>query len=81
MKGNIGTLFVLVLLLAAIGFGVGFGLRFIPEPHVRVIVSGLLQTIMGLFGAAAVVVLYFECRCGLEHFDLTVGPGDWSGVA
>jgi hypothetical protein len=70
MKGNIGTLFVLGLLIGAINLGIYFAAGFIPQQHVRLVGAVVAQAIATIFGAAAVVVFYFSCRCEHEHFDL-----------
>jgi hypothetical protein len=72
MAGNIGTLFVLGLLLGVIGIGFTIVLALIPEPHVRVIVSSILVGVVTVFGSAVIVVFYFSCRCKHEQFDLAL---------
>ncbi len=70
MKGNIGTLIVLGLVIGAISAGVHFAALFIPQPHARIVVSSVIGGIMTIFGSAAVVVFYFSARCKNEQFDL-----------
>ncbi|MCP4511527.1 MAG: hypothetical protein GY826_34590 [Fuerstiella sp.] len=70
MSGNIGTVFVLGILMAAIGFGIGMVAGFVPQPHVQVILRILMQATMTILSTAAMVVFYFSCRCGHENFDL-----------
>ena len=74
MKGNIGTYFVLLLLIGIISAGIGFGAGFLlsTQPYLQTIVSVALQAVATIFSAAAIVVFYFSCRCKHEHFDLTL---------
>ena len=71
MTGNIGTLFVLGLLIFFINAGLLLGGNLIPQPHVQVVISSLVQGVATIFESAAVVVFYFSCRCRHEQFDLT----------
>jgi len=72
MRGNIGTLFVLGLLIFVINAGIMIGASFIPQQHVQLIGNVLAQAVTAIFGAAAIVVFYFSCRSKHEHFDLTL---------
>ncbi len=72
MKGNIGTIFVLLLLVGFVQGAIGAVAGFVPQAHVRVIVNVLVQSISGLFMAVSLVVFYFSCRCKHENFDLTL---------
>jgi hypothetical protein len=89
MAGNIGTLFVLGLLLGITNAGVTFGSGLIPQPHVRVVVVAVIEAVLTIFASAAFVVFYFSCRCKHEQFDLALlaesvgaeAPGDLTGGA
>jgi hypothetical protein len=70
MRGNVGSLFVLFLVIGVINFLVGFGAQFIPQPYVAIVVSVIVQAFLTVFGAAALVVFYFSARCKHENFDL-----------
>lgn len=72
MTGNIGTFFVLSLLIAVINISVGFAAAFIPQAHVRVVGVAIVQAALSIFSTAAVVVFYFSCRCKHEQFDLQI---------
>lgn len=72
MKGSVGKLFVLGLLVGMISGGLGAVCNFIPEQHVQLLVRTILQGILAAFGCAAYVVFYFSCRCKVENFDLTL---------
>jgi hypothetical protein len=72
MQGNIGTIFVLGLLLGAINVGLSLAAELIPQPYVKVILAVLIQAVTTIFGSAALVVFYFSCRCKHENFDLTL---------
>ena len=67
---NYATLLLLFLLLFVIGIGIQGGAAFIPQPHVSVVVSVLLQAVSSAFATAALAVFYFSCRCKAENFDL-----------
>ena len=70
MSGNIGTVFVLGLLMGAIGFGIGMVAGLVPQVHVQMILRIIMQATMTILSTAALVVFYFSCRCGHENFDL-----------
>ena len=70
MSGNMGTLFVLGLLLAAIGFGISMVAGLIPQVHAQIVVRVFLNAAMTILSTSALVVFYFSCRCGHENFDL-----------
>ena len=72
MKGNMGTGFVLALLLFVIGLAVSMVVAFVPVQVIAILVQVLIQAALFIFGAAASAVFYFSCRCKLENFDLTV---------
>lgn len=72
MKGNIGTLLVLGLIVGVIQMLVGQVSAFIPHQHVQVAVSSFVQQMVGIFATAAFVVFYFSCRCKHENFDLAL---------
>ncbi len=72
MAGNIGTVFVLGLLVGLINGGITFAANFIPELHLRVVVSSILAGVVTIFASAAFVVFYFSCRCKHEQFDLAL---------
>jgi hypothetical protein len=89
MAGNIGTIFVLGLLIGVINGGVIFGAGVIPQPHIRIVAIAVVNAVLTIFASAAFVVFYFSCRCKHEQFDLvllaqSVGaetPTDLSGGA
>ena len=70
VRGNLGTMIVLGLLIGGINFGVGMVAGVIPQPHVQLVLSQLITSVLTIFGTAAMVVFYFSCRCGVENFDL-----------
>lgn len=76
MRGNVGTFFVLGILLNVIVGGIGFGAALIPQPHVKAIVAALLNGIATIVMSAIIVVFYFSCRCKNEQFDLTLLAAD-----
>lgn len=72
MKGHklraLGLLFVTGILSTSLTAGVDLVAGFIP--FVGSIVAGIVQGAANAFGAAALVVLYFDIRCRKEAFDL-----------
>jgi len=70
MKGNIGTLFVMGLLLGIITLGVTWAVQFITQQQVQTVVTVIIQGILVMFQSAAYVVFYFSARCQHEQFDL-----------
>ncbi len=70
MRGNIGTVFVLGIVIGIIGFAVGLISGFVTQPYAQLGVNVVLQTLHTIFATAAMVVFYFSCRCGHENFDL-----------
>jgi hypothetical protein len=70
MTGNIGTVFVLSILVGVIQVAIQFGAGLIPQQHLAVIAAVALGAVGTIFGAAAFVVFYFSCRCKAENFDL-----------
>lgn len=72
MKGNAGTLFTLLFLMGIVFWLIGAAANFISQPQLAVVVQTILQSILEIFAAAALVVFYFSCRCKAENFDLTM---------
>jgi hypothetical protein len=72
MAGNIGTVFVLGLLVGLINAGITFAANLIPQPHVQVVALALINGVVTIFASAAFVVFYFSCRCKHEQFDLAL---------
>ena len=72
MKGNMLTAFVLGIVLLIIALVMMFIAAIFPAGIVQVLVSGILQGVAVILGAAAGVVLYFSARCKHENFDLTM---------
>jgi hypothetical protein len=70
MKGNVGTAFVLSLMIGMINIGGSMVLGLVPQIHLNILGQSLLYGISTLFGSAVFVVFYFSCRCKLENFDL-----------
>jgi hypothetical protein len=70
MRGNIGTLFVMGLVIGLIAAFVGGGSLFIPERYTQAIVGVVLNMVLVIFSSAAGVVFYFSARCKNEQFDL-----------
>lgn len=70
MRGNVGTVFVLGLVLGMISVSAQGGTVMIPQAHTSAVFSSLLNCVTTVFSSAAMVVFYFSCRCGYEQFDL-----------
>lgn len=72
MDGNIGTIFVLGLLIGIINIGMTVGVNLIPEPYVNAVANAIVVAIATILASAAFVVFYFSCRCKHERFDLAL---------
>jgi uncharacterized membrane protein len=70
MRGNIGTVFVLGLVLGMISTGMQVGALLIPQVHAQGLATVLVNCVFTVFSSAAMVVFYFSCRCRNEQFDL-----------
>ncbi len=72
MRGNIGQIFVLGLLLAIINGGLSLSAELIPQPHAQAVAIAIVMGITTILYSTALVVFYFSCRCKLENFDLAL---------
>lgn len=81
MRSNIGTVFVLGIVLGMISFGIQIGARFIPQIHVQNIAAVVISCVFTIFSSAAMVVFYFSCRCKNEDFDLQLLAQNVAGEA
>jgi uncharacterized membrane protein (DUF485 family) len=87
MAGNIGTIFVLGLLIGVINGGLSFAAAMIPQPYVEAVANAIVISIGTIIASAVFVVFYFSCRCKHEHFDLALlaqsvgaeAPGELTG--
>ena len=70
MRGNIGTVFVLGLLLGIISMFTQVGAQLIPQIHAKAVAAVVINCVITVFSSAAMVVFYFSCRCKNEQFDL-----------
>jgi hypothetical protein len=70
VRPYLGTFLVLGMIVGVISLAIAAIVWFIPEPHVKVVVTSLLQGVTYVVGTAAGVVFYFSCRCAVENFDL-----------
>jgi hypothetical protein len=70
VTGNLGTLFILGLIIGGIGGLSGVVASLVPQFHLQIVVRTLMQSVMMVLSTAAFVVFYFSCRCGHENFDL-----------
>lgn len=70
LSTNYGTLIALGLVIAIIGAALGFVSALVPQAHVSLVVTVLVQSIATILGTACAVVFYFSCRCKNENFDL-----------
>jgi hypothetical protein len=70
MKENMGTAFVLGLLIGILSFAVSSISGFVPFWPVQAAVTVLLEVVVMMIGAVAGVVFYYSARCQKEHFDL-----------
>jgi hypothetical protein len=65
-----GTFLALFIVLFVITIMLTMGVEFIPQPHLHVFGSALIQALVTMVWTAAFVVFYFSCRCNVENFDL-----------
>lgn len=65
-----GKFLALILIMSFISAAIGWGAQLVPQPHLQVLVSTLLQAVSTILWTAAGVVFYFSARCGHENFDL-----------
>ncbi len=70
LSGNYLTLIAMGFILMVISVALAMVAAFIPQPHVSLIATVLIQAIVTILGTAAFVVFYFSCRCKNENFDL-----------
>jgi len=74
MQGNllraVGIVLLELVLSWVLQFGVGLALTLLPFGWLHAIATGITASIASAFGAAALVVLYFDIRCQKEAFDL-----------
>jgi hypothetical protein len=60
----------LFFMLLIISIPIRMVVQFIPGSLLRVVIGAMIGAVLTMWGAAAWVVYYFSCRCGVEHFDL-----------
>jgi hypothetical protein len=65
-----GTFVALGIVLLIISFLAHGAVRYIPQPHLQVIGTAIVQALVTMLWTASLVVLYFSCRCSVENFDL-----------
>ncbi len=70
MRGNVGTVFILSLVLGMISVSAQGGAMMIPQAHAKAFITVVINCVTTVFTSAAMVVFYFSCRCGYEQFDL-----------
>ena len=81
MRGNVGTVFVLGIVLGMISIGMQVGSQFIPQIHAKNLAAVLINCVFTIFSSVAMVVFYFSCRCKNEHFDLQLLAQNVAGEA
>jgi hypothetical protein len=72
MKGNVGTAFVLGIIVGIISWLIGLVAAAIPQMEMQTVFSAIIQALLTIFSYAAWVVFYFSARCKAENFDLTM---------
>jgi hypothetical protein len=70
VRRHLGTLLILGFIMMVIFFLLGMAAVFVPQQHVQLIVSTLINAIATIVSTAALVVFYFSCRSAEENFDL-----------
>jgi hypothetical protein len=81
MRGNVGTVFVLGIVLGMISIGMQVGSQFIPQIHAKNLAAVLINCVFTIFSSVAMVVFYFSCRCKNEQFDLQLLAQNVAGEA
>ena len=81
MRGNVGTVFVLGIVLGMISIGMQVGSQFIPQIHAKNLAAVLINCVFPIFSSVAMVVFYFSCRCKNEQFDLQLLAQNVAGEA
>ncbi len=72
MKGNIGAMIALGMVLGVIQWGIAGGTYLLPRGYISVAAQAFLGSIAFIFSTVAFVTFYFSCRCKIENFDLTL---------
>ena len=72
MKGNMGKLFLLGLIVALINGSAGGIAGLVWQPHLKAVATAVVQGLGTLLSAATGVIFYFSARCQHENFDLTL---------
>ena len=80
MKGNMGTGFVLGLIIGVINIGTNMVSQLIPQPF-GMVVASVVAGGMTLLSTCTFVVFYFSCRCMHDNFDLEVLANEVAGDA
>jgi hypothetical protein len=70
VRNHLGTFLVMGFIMFVIFGLLGAGSALIPQPHVQLLVSTLINAVGTMVATAAGVVFYFSCRCAEENFDL-----------
>ena len=70
VRGHLGTFIVLGLIVFIISAMLQSGTALIPQIHLRMFCTIVVNAVTTLFSTAALVVFYFSCRCDVENFDL-----------
>ena len=65
-----GQFLALGVIVIAISMGINWSANLIPQPHVQLVVSSLLNSVSTILWTAALVVFYFSARCAVDNFDL-----------
>ncbi|MDB5334803.1 MAG: hypothetical protein JWN70_422 [Planctomycetaceae bacterium] len=72
MKGNMGNLFLLGLIVFLINFTAGGIAGLVWQPHLKAVLTAIIQGLGTMLGTASGVVFYFSTRCQHENFDLVL---------
>lgn len=72
VKGNVGTEFVLLIILFVIQVGLALIANVLPQPLLAAILNALVSGVTFIFMSAVWVVFYFSCRSKAENFDLAM---------
>lgn len=67
---NYLNLFLLLVVLVCVQWGIGGSASVIPQIHLQVLASALFGSISYALAIVALVVFCYSCRCRNEGFDL-----------
>lgn len=65
-----GQFLALGIIMIAMTLGINWTANLIPQAHLQLLASSLLNAVSTILWTAAAVVFYFSARCAVDNFDL-----------